>query len=158
MSTTEVRMSVPVATAAEDVWDAVTDWSRQGEWMLGTEVHVASGDGRSPGSRLEAFTSVAGLGFLDVMEITVWDPPLRCEVRHDGRLLRGTGGFRVVRNTPESATLMWWERLDLPLGRFGAIAWSFVRPVFTWGLRRSLTAFQSFCTRYPDMPGGRDGD
>lgn len=145
-NTVELRLSVPVEHSAEVVWAAASDWSRQGEWMLGTEVHVTGGDGAEPGSTLAAFTGFGGVGFLDTMRITEWQPPSRCDVEHTGSLVRGTGGFHVVRAGPHSCTFVWWERLVLPL--FGAQLWPVVRPAFTWGLRRSLNEFATFCGRY----------
>lgn len=147
---TEIRMSVRVPERAETVWAAATDWSRQGEWMLGTEVHLLSGDGRL-GSRLAAFTGFRGLGFLDTMEIIEWDPPRNCRVRHTGDLIVGEGGFQVIRRDPYAATFVWFEQLALP--SVGALVWPVVRPGFTWGLRRSLTRFAEFCERYREAAG-----
>ncbi|MDR7302828.1 SRPBCC family protein [Haloactinomyces albus] len=156
MGTAEVRQSVQVQEAAEVVWAAATDWSRQREWMLGTEVHVTSGDGAGPGAELIAFTGLGGIGFLDSMEITEWAPPLRCVVRHRGTLVRGTGGFHIVRSAADGSTFMWWERFELPA--VGSAVWPLVRPGVSWGLRTSLTRFAKFCHRYRrDHPARSEG-
>ena len=147
MVNAELRESVPVPEPAETVWAAATDWTRQGDWMLGTDVLVTSGDG-GQGSRLAAFTHLAGVGVLDTMEITVWEPPIRCQVRHTGRLIQGDGGFHVISCGPRASTFEWWEDFRLPFGIAGRLAWPVVRPAFVWGLRRSLTEFASFCRRY----------
>ncbi|RCW42784.1 polyketide cyclase/dehydrase/lipid transport protein [Halopolyspora algeriensis] len=146
MGTAEVRRSVQVPEAAEVVWAAATDWPGQSEWMFGTEVHVIRGHGAGPGSELAAFTGLGGIGFLDRMEITEWEPPLRCVVRHTGPLVRGTGGFRVVRSTEAGSTFLWWERFELPT--VGSLAWPLVRPGFEWGLQKSLERFAAVCSRY----------
>jgi hypothetical protein len=150
VGTTELWVDMPVAEPAETAWAAATDWSRQGEWMLGTEVHVLSGDG-GQGSRLAAFTGLRGVGVLDTMEIVEWCPPSCCRVRHTGKLIVGDGGFRVIRRDPYACTVVWWERLVLP-----AVAewvWPLVRPAFLWGLRSSLSRFAMFCTRYREESG-----
>jgi hypothetical protein len=144
-TTTELRMSVRVPEPAETVWSAATDWARQGEWMLGTEVHLLSGDG-GLGSRLAAFTGFRGVGVLDTMEVIEWQPPQCCRVRHTGELVIGEGGFHVVRRDPYASTFVWWERLILPSG--SSLVWPIVRPAFLWGLRRSLTRFAAFCRRH----------
>ncbi|ASO18527.1 uncharacterized protein YndB with AHSA1/START domain [Actinoalloteichus hoggarensis] len=149
MSTADVVLRVAVPERAETVWAAATDWARQGEWMLGTEVDVVGGDGRSVGSRLAAFTGAGGIGFLDRMEITGWDPPRSVAVRHTGRLVRGEGGFRILpHDGGERCTFLWEERLTLPLGALGGLGWAMVRPAFEWGLRRSLTDFARLCRDY----------
>ncbi|HEX6074304.1 MAG TPA: SRPBCC family protein [Micromonosporaceae bacterium] len=130
----ELTESVDVSVPAERLWHAVTDWHRQGEWMLGTTVRITAGDGRSVGSRLAART----YGVTDLMVITVWDPPRRCEVSHTGRLVRGVGVFEVRPRGPDAATFRWQERLELPLGTLGRWGWILVRPGFRAGLRVSL--------------------
>jgi hypothetical protein len=138
----ELRSSVPVEALPETVWAIATDWPRQGEWMLGTEVDVLSGSG-GLGTRLVAVTGFRGVGVVDRMEIVEWQPPRSCRVRHDGQLIVGEGGFEVIRCGNEASTFVWWERLALPPG--GGLVWPVVRPAFAWGLRRSLEAFADLC-------------
>ncbi|WP_016699109.1 SRPBCC family protein [Actinoalloteichus spitiensis] len=147
MNTATVKESVDIEASAEVVWSVVTDWPRQREWMLGTEVHLVSGDGRGTGSRMVAFTGVGGLGALDPMEITEWSPPHRCVVRHTGRLVRGEGIFEVVARGPAASTFLWSERLVLPFGPLGRWGWPAVRPGFAWGLRRSGQRLAELCRR-----------
>ncbi len=144
-----LTMRVDVNAPPETVFAAATDWERQGEWMLGTTVRVRRGDGRSVGSQLEAVTGIRGIGVTDSMQITVWEAPARCEMRHLGRVVRGTGIFAVQPHGGEAATFEWTEQLELPLGVLGELAWPLVRPVFGWGLRRSLDRFADFCRSYP---------
>ncbi|GGM42914.1 polyketide cyclase [Longimycelium tulufanense] len=141
------RHTVAVPASVETVWAAVTDWPRQGEWVVGTTVFVTAGDGAGVGSELAAFTGVGSVGFLDTMEIVGWEPPHRCEVRHTGRLVRGTGVF-TVQPTADGAELVWEERLEPPLGRVGELVWPLVRPLFDRRLRRSLAHFAEFCRRH----------
>lgn len=154
MGTGEVRQSVQIHEPAEVVWAAATDWTRQGEWMLGTEVHLIRGDGEGPGSWMAAFTGFGGFGVLDTMEITEWEPPLRCVVRHTGKLVSGTGGFHVVRNAVGDSTFVWWERFALPA--VGSLVWPLVRPAVAWGLGKSLARFAQVCHRY--RSGGAAGE
>jgi hypothetical protein len=135
---TELIIRVDVAAPAGNVWAAVVDWSRQSDWMLGTKVRVTAGDGAGVGSELAAFTGVGALGFVDTMVITRWDPPRLCEVGHTGKVVRGTGVFEVVPMGADRSTLVWTERLTLPLGLLGRLGWPLVRPGFAWGVRYSL--------------------
>lgn len=139
MSRVELTVPVDVEAPAEAVWQTVTDWPGQGEWMLGTRVEVdGGGEGRHLGARLRAVTGVGPLAFTDTMEIVEWDPPRRCVVRHTGRVVRGDGVFEVVALNPHRARFLWSEQLDLPLGVVGALGWRLVAPGFRWGLVRSL--------------------
>ncbi|GAB2660376.1 SRPBCC family protein [Saccharopolyspora gloriosae] len=149
MGNAQLRLEVPVRAAPEQVWAAATDWPRQGEWMLGTTVHVVSGDG-GRGTTLAAFTGLRGVGFLDTMEIIEMRVPLCCRVRHTGALVSGEGGFRVIaRGESDESTFVWWEDLATPAGT--GMMWPVVRPAFTWGLRRSLDRFAEFCAEYPAL-------
>lgn len=138
----EVVLDVLVDAPQAAVWDALTDWERQGEWMLGTTVRSTGRGGDSPGrgvgAGLEAFTGVGPLGFLDTMVITLWDPPWRCEVLHTGRVVRGTGVFEVLSLPSDRSRLVWSEQLVLPLGWAGRLGFPLVAPVFAAGVNASL--------------------
>ncbi|MFE9743407.1 SRPBCC family protein [Saccharothrix saharensis] len=134
---TRLDLRVEVEAPAGTTWAALTDWARQGEWMLGTTVRVTSGDGASEGSGLSAFTGVGPIGFTDTMRITAWEPPVRCAVEHTGRLVRGTGEFVVVPRGDARSELVWSEDIALPLNLAFA-------PGVKWSLRR----FAAFAREY----------
>ncbi len=119
----EVAASIEVAVGARTAWERLTDWESQGEWMIATVV-------RKAGER--RFLARTGLGPLridDVMEIEIWEPPRRVEVRHLGRLVRGRGIFRVEPLGEDRCRVTWQEVDQLP----GA---GLIRPFFVWSLRR----------------------
>jgi len=140
-----VELDVMIRASVQEVFDAITDWPAQGEWMLGTRVEVRVGDGRSVGSELAAWTGsrgeYRGTGFWDTMIITAWDPPYRVEVLHTGRVVRGTGTMAVVA-APGGSRFIWSEDLDLPLGALGRLGWPLARPAFLAGVRASLDRFR----------------
>ena len=149
----ELTETVDVEAAPERVWAALTDWARQGEWMLATDVRPVEGRAQEVGGRIAARTGVPvpggrHLGVVDPMLITRWDPPLRVEVRHTGRVVRGTGVFEI-RPRGAVSTFAWTERLDLPLGGIGRAGWPLVRPAMRTGVRLSLRRFAAFAARYP---------
>ena len=136
--TAHIAVDVIIDAPPEAVWDAVTDWPRQSEWMLGTVVRSTDLGGVGVGGGLEAFTGVGRLGFLDTMVITEWDPPRRCVVLHTGKVVKGLGIFEVVALPGGRSRFVWAEELDVPLGVLGRAGWPIVRPGFAWGVRRSL--------------------
>jgi carbon monoxide dehydrogenase subunit G len=127
---------VAIAAPPEAVFEAVADWERQSAWVAFTTV-TADGGPHRVGERLVAVTKVAGVGFSDPMEVTRWEPPRRVDVRHLGRVLRGTGTF-VVEPAPGGAWFVWVEDLDLPLGVAGRLGFAVTGPLFRLLLRRSL--------------------
>jgi hypothetical protein len=149
----ELTVSVDVEAPPLQVWRALVDWERQGEWMPLTDVQVVSGDPHGVGGRIEARTGMPvgsrRVGLLDTMEITGWHPPYRVEVLHTGRVVRGPGIFEV-RSRMAGATVVWTEQLDLPLGRLGRLAWPLVRPAAAFALHMGLSRFRDFARRYPD--------
>lgn len=146
----DVRVARRVAVPASVAWHVLTDWPGQGAWMPMTRVRVAgAGDGREVGARLEAWTGLGRLGFLDTMVVTAWEPPHRCEVLHTGRLVRGPGVFAVSPVDAGSCEVMWEERLDLPFGVVGRVGWPVVRPLVRVGLGVALRRFATFVERLP---------
>ena len=147
----ELVERVVVDAPPQQVWAALTDWTRQGEWMLLTDVEVTGGDAHAVGGRLAARTGlpVGGrrLGVLDTMVITEWDPPRRAVVQHTGRIVRGPGTFEVTHQGAGSL-VTWTEQLWLPFGPFGQLGWPLVKPAAVAGIRLSLKRFADFARRY----------
>ena len=127
-----VRSDVEVAASAQLVWDYVTDWPRQGEWIPLTRVEEVA-DAHAVGGRIRARTGLGPVGFWDPMTITAWDRSAdgsaRCEVLHTGSLVRGEAEFAVAPRGAEACTFTWWEHLSVPGGTLGALGWRLAGPV-----------------------------
>jgi hypothetical protein len=136
-----VALDVVIDATPEAVFEAITDWPAQGEWMLGTRVEVRSGDGRSVGSQIAAWTGAGPVGFWDTMVITRWEPPTLVEVLHTGAVVRGTGLMEILPVGADRVRFVWSEDLDLPLGWLGQVGWPIARPAFLAGVRASLQRF-----------------
>ena len=151
----ELVLQVDVEAPPEQVWAALVDWDRQGEWMLLTDVRAGAQGGQGVGGELAAVTGLKlpvlsrRLGVLDTMLITSWDAPRRVDVRHTGRVVRGTGTFEVRPRAGGGSTFVWTEGLDLPLGVLGRLGWPLVKPVFAAGVRLSLKRFATYAAAYP---------
>jgi len=149
----DVVEQVDVDAPPEQVWAALVDWDRQGEWMVLTDVRAVDGYRQGVGGRLEAVTGVRlprrllggrRLGVLDTMVVTAWEYPRRVDVLHTGRVVRGTGTFEVRPRDGGASTFVYSERLDLPLGALGRAGWPLVRPVMVAGVRLSLRRFAAY--------------
>jgi uncharacterized protein YndB with AHSA1/START domain len=150
----ELVLQVDTEASPEQAWAALVDWDRQGEWMLLTDVRAGAQGGQGVGGELAAVTGVKlpglkRLGVLDTMLITRWDEPRRVDVRHTGRVVRGTGTFELRPRTGGGSTFVWTEGLDLPLGVLGRLGWPLVKPLFAAGVQLSLRRFATYAAAYP---------
>ena len=136
-----LELAIDIQASNNDVWRGITNWTAQGDWMMATTVTSLDGAGEHVGARLEAFTGIGKLGFLDTMTITSWDPPNRCDVDHTGKVVKGTGTFVVTPLSAHTSRFIWSEDLDIPLGIIGKIGFLLVKPFFLFGIRRSLAKF-----------------
>lgn len=137
----ELTVRIEVDAPIEAVFAAATDWERQSDWIALTKVRVARGDGKAPGSVVDAFTGVGPIGFLDTMEVVRFEPGRRVDVVHFGRVVRGPGSFVFEELSDGRAVMLWQEWLHLPLGGLGRLAWPLVRWASAVGLRQSLRSF-----------------
>ena len=135
-----VEASVTVQASAERAFAEVVDAEGQGRWMFGTTIYPVQGAVLSPavGSRLVAFTGVAGLGVLDIMEVTEHEDGRRWVMAHHGNVIKGSGIFTVEPLTAGTSVVRWIEDLELPFGILGRVGWPIVKPAVRWGLRHSL--------------------
>ena len=137
----DLRVERVVAGEVYHVWSRLTDWEGQGRWMPATR--VSSADGHRVGGRITARTGLGPVGFVDTMTVTRWEPPRRCDVMHTGRVVRGPGSFVVEPAGANRCRVVWEERLDLPFGVVGRVAWPLVRPLARAGLAAALRRFSA---------------
>jgi carbon monoxide dehydrogenase subunit G len=109
---TDIEVSIDVAAPAEVTWATVTDWESQGEWMPMTAVTVTHPEPAGVGTRMLARSGVGHAAFDDPMQVEVWQPPHRAEVRHLGRVVTGRGVFIVEPLGPARSRFTWREELD----------------------------------------------
>ncbi len=144
-----IERTVDVAVPAARLWDYVTDWPRQGEWVPHTRVErVDPGDpARSVGGRIRAWTGLGPVGFWDTMTITSWqdheDGGGRCEVLHTGAVVRGEGEFAVETTGPGTSRFLWKEMAVVPFGRLGRLGWRAARPVVERLIDRGLDTMRA---------------
>jgi len=109
----DLVVAVDVAAPASAVWDLVTDWERQREWILATRVRVVAGDGRSAGSEVVAVTGIGDVGVVDTFTVTAFEPAAegggRIDVRHTGLVVTGDSSFLVEAWGPDRCRFTWTE-------------------------------------------------
>ncbi len=137
--TVRVAAAVDLAVDPETAFAVIADLPSQERWVIATRLYAIDGPSSIPrvGSRMAAFTGFAGVGFLDTMVVTEYDPPHRWVTRHEGDFVRGIGIFQVD-PTPAGCRFTWAEELDLPFGVLGRVGWVVVKPLARLGLAASL--------------------
>lgn len=142
---TRVERVVDIAAPASEVWDYVTDWPRQQDWIPQTRVENVD-DARGLGGRFRAWSGVGRVGFWDPMTITSWertpDGGGRCEVLHRGTVVRGEGEFVVVARGERASRFVWAEVVVVPLGPVGAAGWRALRPLVERLIDRGLASMR----------------
>ena len=137
-----VRLEVRRHAAAPRpvVWDVLTQWERQPEWMLDARaVEVLTPHREGLGVTIRCPTNLLGVVVDDVMRVTGWREQEELEVIHLGRVITGSGAF-LLSDAPEGGTdISWWEQVDPPFGAVGEWGASrLVRPVLRSVFGRSL--------------------
>lgn len=142
--TVTLAHSIKINASQQLVFKAATDWVRQNEWMLLTTVKPSYLDGRTAGGKIEAITGFMGIGFLDSMTITDWREPDLCRVIHTGKVVRGSGTFKVIKTNEAQSIFEWSEDVILPFGMLGRLGWFVVRPIAKFGVVFSLKRFKKW--------------
>ena len=144
MSSNTLSISLTIDAPREVVWKKIADWKSQGVWMLQTKVWVTSNQVEGVGTSIAAFTGplhkfyprLKSLGLLDLMVVTQWQPPHRCDVDHVGKVLKGSGSFQLSEINGSSTRFDWSETIVAPKAIFLLAA-----PFLYVGVRISLARF-----------------
>jgi len=141
MSPVELSLCVEVKASQQKVFDKIVDWESQGQWMLGTKVSGTKNNGQGLGGEINAWTGFWKIGFNDPMVITQWIEPKIVDVKHLGRLVKGTGSMVVEKIDENNSRFIWSESINLPFGFIGKIGWIIIKPFFVSGIKFSLNKF-----------------
>lgn len=142
-SVVSLQLKIKIPLTKQQVFDAAINWEGQNNWVYLTKVKAIDDSPNAVGKKLEAFTGISSIGFLDTMTITTWDEPNICIVEHTGNFVKGQGIFEA-RTINNETYFVWTERTILPFGVIGRIGWIFVKPVTALGLWVSLKRFSKY--------------
>jgi len=131
-----LAISLTINAPIQKVWDNIAQWEKQGDWMLQTRVWVTSHINEGVGTEISAFTGISRLGILDTMIVTKWEPPFTCDVIHTGKVIKGTGSFKLAEISPGVTSFDWSEEVLAP-----QIIFWLIRPGLYAGVRISLARF-----------------
>jgi hypothetical protein len=144
VATNTLAISLKISAPQTEVWKKIADWESQGEWMLQTKVWVTSEQTSGVGTSIAAFTGplykfyprLKSPGLLDLMTVTKWEEPTRCDVVHVGKVLKGTGSFVLTQEGESGTRFDWSETIKAP-----RVIFMLVAPFLYVGVRISLQRF-----------------
>jgi uncharacterized protein YndB with AHSA1/START domain len=128
-----------VAAPPEAVWDVLADLEHQARWMVDVRtLEIVSEQKQGVGAVMRVTSELFGRPIVkDVMEITVWEPPRRMGVAHQGQFA-GTGWF-VLERIENGTIFTWREDFQAPLGPLGEAGFALVvRPHLLRVFARSM--------------------
>lgn len=124
-----LEMTATLPAPPEDVWKLVTDWERQGDWMLeASDFVVTSGHREGIGVEAEATISIGGIKTRDRIRVSAWEPPSRLGIDHLG-WVSGRGEIYIAPSGPGRSRVFWREELHPPLGLLGALGMTLFKPL-----------------------------
>lgn len=145
MRSNSLAVDLQISAPATDVWNAIADWQGQSKWMLQTKVFLTSKESAGVGVTIEAFTGplyrlyprFSWFGVLDLMRVTHWEPPVRCDVIHYGKIIKGTGSFAVEAINDQNSIFHWSEEIEAP-----RLVFLVIKPFILTGVKISLSRFR----------------
>ena len=146
----------------EVVWDLLTDWEHQGDWMLEASDFRVVGDQREGvGVEAKATVRIAGIRTRDRIRVSMWEPPRILVIDHLG-WVKGAGEIQLV-PIREGTRIRWRETLFAPrmlgpVGRLGLrLAAPLMRRIFRRDLRVLRSLVRSRSSGSPEVQGSGAG-
>ena len=139
-----VAREIVLPTTPEEAWVVLVDWERQADWMLDADrVDVVSDHREGVGVRLAVKTRLFGIpAFTEPMEVTVWDPPRRLQIRH-GSLVSGAGVWELE-EVDGGTSFRWSEDIVLHVPLVGEMAARAYRPVMRMLMSRAQRSLRAY--------------
>lgn len=132
----EIAQTVPGPPSV--VWELLTDWEHQDDWMLeARDFTVISEQREGVGVEAEATISIGGITTRDLVRVVGWEPNRRLAIEHQG-WVSGVGEIHLTPLGNDRTHIFWREELQPPVGMLGAIGLSAFKPLMTRLFRRDL--------------------
>jgi hypothetical protein len=138
-----VEMAETMPGPPEIVWELITDWEHQGDWMLeASDFVVTSPQRQGVGVEAEATVGIGGVKTRDRVRVAAWEPNRLLAIEHGG-WVSGRGEIYLTPLGPGLTHVFWSEVLEPPLGLLGTAGlWCF-RPLMGSIFRRDLRVLAS---------------
>ncbi len=137
----------------EIVWELITDWEHQGDWMLeATDFEVIGNRRDGVGVEARATVRVGAIRTRDRVRVSMWEPPRILVLDHLG-WVKGAGEIQMV-PIREGTRLRWRETLFAPrlLGPFGRLGLRLLAPKMKQIFQRDLRVLRSLVRLRASVP------
>ena len=128
MKIVTLTFKITIAAEPQTIFDYLSDWEKQSDWILFTTVHKVSTAPNQQGTQLLAQTKFSKLQFIDTMLVTEWLPPHKIIVEHTGRVILGKGVFKINKISERNCEFIWQEITPVPFGFVGQVGLVLVMP------------------------------
>ena len=115
---------VVIDAPIQQVWDVIADLPSQPSWMTEMRgLRVLTDGPIGVGTVAEADVRMFGITVTDPVTITIFEPPIRYAISHDGTF-RGHGLITLESGADLTTTIVRWEEVLIPpfLPHLGALA------------------------------------
>jgi hypothetical protein len=131
-------MTEVCAGPPEAIWELITDWEHQDDWMLeASDFVVVSEQREGVGVEAEATIRIGGIQTRDRVRVSGWEPPRRLVIDHLG-WVTGHGVIELTAIAGRRTHVWWREELNPPLGAVGALGMNVFKPLMGRIFRRDL--------------------
>jgi hypothetical protein len=138
-----VEMAETVPGPPEVVWDLITDWEHQDDWMLeASDFEVTSDRREGVGVEAEATIRIGGITTRDKVSVIGWEPNRYLAIRHRG-WVSGEGHIYLTPLNDDRTHVFWREELQPPVGVLGAVGMTAFKPLMGRLFRRDLRVLSS---------------
>jgi carbon monoxide dehydrogenase subunit G len=128
----------------EIVWELITDWEHQGDWMLeASDLEVLSEVREGVGVEAKATVRIGPLRTHDRVRVSMWEPPRILVIEHLG-WVKGAGEIQLA-PVREGTRMRWRETLFAPrrLGPAGRVGLRLFAPRMKAIFQRDLRVLRS---------------
>lgn len=137
-----IRVARVVPGPPEIVWELITDWEHQDDWMLEARDFVVTSPHREGvGVEAEATITIGGITTRDRVRVVAWEPNERLAIEHLG-WVSGVGDIRLTRLAGSATLVDWTEELRPPFGPLGVLGIRAFAPSMTRIFARDLRVLE----------------
>jgi hypothetical protein len=136
--TVSLEMAATMPGPPHVVWELITDWEHQDDWMLEASDFVVTSETRAGvGVEAEATIRIGGIATRDRVRVVGWEAERTLSIAHEG-WVSGRGDIHLTPLGPASTHVLWRERLKPPLGPVGALGMRAFKPLMRRIFERDL--------------------
>ena len=137
-----IEVAATLPGPPEVVWELITDWEHQDDWMLeASDFVVISAHREGVGVEAEATVKIGGISTRDRVIVTGWEPGRRLAIAHEG-WVSGRGEFHLTPLGKDRTHVFWREELQPPMGLLGAFGLTGFKPLMKRIFARDLRVLE----------------